>query len=411
MDNDRYTFIDDMPYSIGNIEPKLQSKINRLFKKYEKIVEICPKNYKEKIELIKNTVGHFAINKMKNHARFYKCKSITECVQRTKRITIPDINDKCGNIFRTLIENDIKIFLHGGIIRDYFLGVPSTDIDIVFDTNVHKLKNICNDNNWPCLDIRHKSQYINFGENKGVSLEGSNFNNSLLADLHLREASVNDFAFDLKNNILIDLTGFGLQDILFKKIRLSAPPKYFSKWATEDFKKPLRYFKLIQKGFKPLNDSIHNFVVKYIEDNYDSVYDKPLYADVTRIKHFLIKNITQGDIDIPTGNYTFGANKNKLIPYLSTIKKHLSKEIFAKIISNFNKDDLKKLKETSIVSSLKKYMKLKDTLELVRLKLRDIKKKRKTKKLGNKLSPNKQNKSGKNKKLKKLKSIKKTKKK
>ena len=411
MDNDRYTFIDNVPYSIGNIEPKLQSKINRLFKKYEKIVEICPKNYKEKIELIKNTVGHFAINKMKNHVRFYKCKSITECVQKTKRITIPDINDKCGNIFKVLIENDIKIFLHGGIIRDYFLGVPSTDIDIVFDTNVHKLKNICNDNNWPCLDIRHKSQYINFGENKGVSLEGSNFNNSLLADLHLREASVNDFAFDLKNNILIDLTGFGLQDILFRKIRLSAPPKYFSKWATEDFKKPLRYFKLIQKGFTPLNNSIHNFVVKYIEDNYDSIYDKPLYADVTRIKHFLIKNITQGDIDIPTGNYTFGANKNKLIPYLSTIKKHLSKEIFAKIISNFNKEDLKKLKETSIISSLKKYMKLKDRLELVRLKLRDIKKKRKTKKLGNKLSTKKLTKSGKNKKLKKLKSIKKTKKK
>ena len=80
-------------------------------------------------------------------------------------------------------------------------------------------------------------------------------------------------------------------------------------------------------------------------------------------------------------------------------------------MSNFNKDDLKKLKETSIVSSLKKYMKLKDTLELVRLKLQDIKKKRKTKKLGNKLSPKKLTKSGKNKKLKKLKSIKKTKKK
>ena len=403
--NDRYIIIDNVPYTIGKIKPNLQNKINYLFKNYEKIVEICPNNFKERIELIKNTIGPFAIQKMKNHTRFYKCKSITKEVYKTKNVMIPDINEKCGYIMNKLIDNDIKVFLHGGIIRDYFLGQKCTDIDLVFDTNIYKIKNICNENDWPCKNLIHKNQYINFGEEKGISLEGANLQSSFLVDLHLHEASVNDFAYDVKNNILIDITGYGLQDILYKKIRLSAPPKYFNKWATDDFKKPLRYFKLIEKGFKPLYNDIHQFVINYIVDKYDLVYEKYLYATVSRIKHFLIKNITSGDIDNETGNYTLGPRKDKLVPYLKVLKKHLPDEIFDKIIKIFTMDDIKMLKEKSVVSQIDKYIeksnknslqkKLKTKRMSLKKKLKNSKKK--TKKKGKETSSNKK------KKLKKIK--------
>ena len=79
-------------------------------------------------------------------------------------------------------------------------------------------------------------------------------------------------------------TGPFLEIVFFVGLCARDGPKKYN-FSTQKYKTDT---KVIQKWFKPLNDSIHNFVVKYIEDNYDSVYDKPLYANVSRIKHFLI---------------------------------------------------------------------------------------------------------------------------
>ena len=69
-----------------------------------------------------------------------------------------------------------------------------------------------------------REQYINFGKDKGASLEGSNLKNSYLVPLYAREATVNDFSYDLQNDIIIDAGGHGLQDVLYRKIRLTPYP-------------------------------------------------------------------------------------------------------------------------------------------------------------------------------------------
>lgn len=344
-----------------DINKKLQSQLLLKYGKNGLCHEITlpdRKHSAQRISLIKCLVGGYAIKSLLPQTRFYKLKFLDDKIKRLMKFKPSDLeNRSIGEIINKLQENGAKIFLHGGIIRDIFLGVKSHDIDIIFDFNIKKIEKICKDENYPCSEIIHKAQYVNFGTEKGGSLEGANLGTTLLNPLYEHEASVNDLIYDLQNNILIDLTGFGLYDVINRLIRLSAKPDEWIKWADSDFKRPFRYFKLIEKGFKPLNNRIHNFIVNYIVDNYDTLYNSKINPNypVKRIKHILIKTITQGDIDTEKGTYSFGPTVNKLLPFLSVLKSQLPLDIFKKIILEFNDDDLKKFKDKKLITTINKY--------------------------------------------------------
>ena len=56
--------------------------------------------------------------------------------------------------------------------------------------------------------------------------------------------------------------------------------------------------------------------LKYIEKKYDTVYNEPLYkgSNISRIKNFLIVNITNGAIH-PDGTFEYGVNKKIISPF------------------------------------------------------------------------------------------------
>lgn len=350
-------------YFTYNIERNLQIKLYKKYDKKGKVHEITlpdKKHLRQRINLIAELVGKYAVGNMIQTTRFYKIAYLEKRVKALLRFKPADMDGKSvGDIIKALQSRNIKVYIHGGLIRDIFLGVKSYDIDLIFDADIHKLVKICEEEKYPCADIDLRNQNVNFGRDKGASVEGANLQNTLLNQKHLHEASVNDLVYDFRHNILIDLTGYGLHDCIHRILRLSPPAKYWDKWATSDFKRPLRYFKLIQKGFKPVNQEMHQFVINYIVSNYDTLYDKlinPSAYPVSRIKHFIIKTITQGDIDTATGKYTYGPTKDKLIPYLKVLRNELPKPIFKKIMHNFTKEDLKLLKTAKIVSTLQNYM-------------------------------------------------------
>jgi hypothetical protein len=350
-------------YYTYNIDNKLQSQLTKKYKKLGKTKEITlpnKKHLKQRINLISHIIGKYAIINLIKTTRFYYMPYLKKRMQELLKFKPADMDGKTvGDIINALQARNIKVFIHGGLIRDIFLRVKSYDIDLIFDANINQIIKVCEEEKYPCSDIDIRNQNVNFGKNKGASVEGANLQNTFLNAKHLHEASVNDLVYDFNNNILIDLTGFGLQDCIYRILRLSPQPKYWKKWAESDFKRPLRYFKLIQKGFKPLNKSIHQFVIKYITDNYDTLYSQkinPSTYPVSRIKHFIIKTITQGNIEPKTGEYTYGPTENKLIPYLRVLREHLPRSIFKKIMKIFTKEDLKKLKSSKIISTLENYM-------------------------------------------------------
>jgi hypothetical protein len=355
-------------YNMIPVYKNLHYKLNNVFKvKSAKAVLIAP-THQERNKLISQIIGHYAVNQLGITARFYYISELTWAVfNKIYKQKIPDMdNITVLTAIKKIQDFGYKVFLHGGAIRDIFIHKSPTDIDLVFDKDVQSLGALCKAEGWACSIIDPRTQYINFGENKGISLEGDNLKSKFLIPMHNHEVTINDFAYDCQTNILIDISGHGLEDVLFKKIRLSPLPKYWLKWAQSDNigKKPLRYFKLIQKGFEPKDDGSYEFVVNYIKDNFESFYMEPVTKTYTvpRIKHFLIVNITQGSIDAKTNAYTFGANQNKLIGYLRVIKKHLGSDIFYKIMSVFDDRDLELFEADKVVSSLRRVMKNKKVI-------------------------------------------------
>lgn len=347
-------------YPTAPIPPTMNRKIQRLDKRGVLTYEIAPGSGANKVQLLTQLVGSYVVRYLQPMTRIYKCTYVEDRTKALYRYKIADIGDTVGNIIKKMQEAGIKVYLHGGIVRDMFLGVRSADIDIIFDSHVTPIQDLCQTNNWPCTGIDVYNQYVNFGEDKGISLEGSNLKGVLMTMPHNREATVNDLLVDLQTGLLIDISGYGLQDVLDRRLRLSPLPKYWERWAEArgGWKRPLRYFKLIQKGFKPMNQATHSFVVNYIRNNWTKVYEKPVAPPIymtKRIKHFLIKTMTQGTIDQDTGEYEFGPTEDKLIPYLQTLRLHLGKEIFNRIVAQFTDDDMSQLKDAKVISSLRAY--------------------------------------------------------
>lgn len=348
-------------YPTAPIPPAMNRKLQRLDKRRGVTTfEIAPGTGDNKSRILTQIIGGYVVRYIRPMARIYHCSFVKDRTKALYRYKIADIGDTVGNIIKKLQDVGIRVYLHGGIVRDMFLGVRSADIDIIFDSHLGPIKELCQSNNWPCSNFDERNQYVNFGEDKGISLEGSNLSSVFMSMPHNREASVNDLVVDLQTGLLIDISGYGLQDVLDRRLRLSPLPKYWERWAEVQggWKRPLRYFKLIQKGFKPMNQATHSFITNYIKDNWERVYERPVAPPIymtRRIKHFLIKTMTQGTIDTETGDYEFGPTEDKLIPYLKILRLHLGKDIFNRAVAQFTDEDIAMLQDASVVSDLRSY--------------------------------------------------------
>lgn len=371
----------EIEYTRIPVYGNIQSRLNKIFKKKVTAFVIAP-TPEERRKLITQIIGQYAVRQLSITARFYYIQPVKYTI--TNKIynqTIHDMGTTVGKAIHAIQDFGYKVFIHGGTIRDIFINKDPTDIDLVFDRDVQSLEPLCKSEGWPCSIIDPRTQYINLGEDKGISLEGDNLKGKFLVPMHNHETTINDFAFDCQTNILIDISGHGLEDIVYRKIRLSPLPAYWEKWAISDFmgKRPLRYFKLIQKGFKPRDDGSYEFVVNFIKRNFDSLYEKqikPAYP-IPRIKHFLIVNITMGKIDPETGDYEFGANEGKLLGYLSVLKRHLGKDYFYRIMAHFNERDLALFHSKEVVTSIGSIMRnrnVKKAREIYEGKMKKVKK-------------------------------------
>jgi hypothetical protein len=314
-------------YSIIDIPIGLQKKLNMSLNQRVRAKEIIDKE-----ELVRNLIGEYAVRKVSSKARFYILDIVTQKVGQILNRQLGSAKVTVRTIFEKLNDNGIKVYLKGGIVRDIFTGVDSVDVDAIFDSDINKVKAICDAEGWIVDNLVPKYQSMNIGGAKGVSIDLVNLKATFLSSDIEHEFTVNDLVFDWRANVLIDVSGYGIFDVLNRVIRISPTPNLYIKWASNDWKKPLRYFKLLMKGYNPMTPKLHSFVVGYIEKNLDNVYFQTIYENVSRIKHFLIKNITNGIIN-QDGSYEYGVNKRAIYPYLMEMKKHVSDSVFMRIIS------------------------------------------------------------------------------
>ena len=139
----------------------------------------------------------------------------------------PEISD----VITALIETCEEIYLVGGSIRDFFLDIPSHDLDFVVKRNSLKAAKICSDRlggHYYALDaergtgralveIRGESTILDFAT---MASEG------IRADLALRDFTINAMAVNLAEpeDLLDPLSG--LQDLHTGVLRLCSPASF-----------------------------------------------------------------------------------------------------------------------------------------------------------------------------------------
>lgn len=117
---------------------------------------------------------------------------------------------------------DSQIYLVGGTLRDFYLGVPNFDKDIVVDTKDAKkfaqslaksidatFIELDDENKIYRLVLKDKKNYIDIANPLGKTIE---------EDLKRRDLTINAIALNLKTFETLDVTG-GLSDLKAKKIR------------------------------------------------------------------------------------------------------------------------------------------------------------------------------------------------
>ena len=352
-------YIHNKKYEIIDVPFGLRNKLIETFNRNVKLKEIVD-NKKITNELFGNDLKNIKKTVVHNF-RYYVIDVLTQRMKKLLNTPIKHIGDQTTQItFFDIIKqlyrgSGIRVFIKGGAVRDAFFNIDNIDIDAVFtSSNVLDIKKICDNEKWYCDNVMPQYQYINIGGEKGASIDLTKIDYVLKDNIYNHEFTISDLMFDPMTNILIDVSGFGLFDVINKMIRLSVEPDLYYSWAMADYKKPLRYFKLIMKGYKPINTFLNKFIVKFIEKHYENTYEQPLYkgSNISKIKNFLIVNITSGTIN-SDGTFNYGVNKRVIAPYLMTLKQHLNRDIFRKIIDNLHADSHDKYL-TKITATIRK---------------------------------------------------------
>lgn len=295
--NKQVTFSDLSKYVVS------KSKINKLYDKYPYY-----KSYKYyKIPKFDDKISEYLGNKSLIGVKY---KSILE-----------EISSVSGNIY-----------IVGGVVRDILIGKDINDIDINFDASADNIEELCLKNDWLCY-INLKFKYLKISDN----IEGFYETYKIFRQGNAQhDFTVNNLIYDTKNKIIIDLTGKGLIDILNRKIRIPVGSSKYEKWADLRWEKCLRFFKLVLSGFEPYDTETTDFVVGYIEKNFEDIYFKPARENsLPRIKEFVIKSVTYGTI-IDKDRYCYGKKLNNIVPYIRILKKFLDVKIVKKIYKLLN---------------------------------------------------------------------------
>lgn len=142
-------------------------------------------------------------------------------------------------LFLILHSTSQSTYFVGGCVRDMLLDRTPNDFDIVIDFDFEKIRGDLIDNGWKIDEYAAKyfvwtvSKNKNYYEIARMRVDGGYSDGrrpdvvsigNIHQDAHRRDFTINALYYNPIEDLLLDPTGFGLQDIALKIIRVIGQP-------------------------------------------------------------------------------------------------------------------------------------------------------------------------------------------
>ena len=175
---------------------------------------------------------------------------------------VPGIDmPKVADILQVLRDEGCPVFIYGGVVRDQFLGRSPNDIDVKVDCAISMVVNIYKENwgtNYCGKDTDTITHIGTPMDPKVVDLAPTT--STFYASLSQLEFTANSLAYDTDGlDVIIDLTGNGVEDVCAKKTCIPSDDNSVANWdmwkaASPEPNKIYRFWKLRSKQFKAYNE-------------------------------------------------------------------------------------------------------------------------------------------------------------
>ncbi|MDD4290123.1 MAG: CCA tRNA nucleotidyltransferase [Patescibacteria group bacterium] len=208
------------------------------------------------------------VNKIENNNYEFEKIHLGSLDQIYKNFNFDGVRDNGKKIIEIFENNNLKLLIAGGFVRDVLLNKLPKDIDFVTDKNYENIERILKDN---LLDSEIKyidstgkifqvmriiftngeeyeiATFRKDGEYKdGIHPENVETTEEPKQDAQRRDFTINALFYDPKSGDVIDYVG-GLEDLKNKKLRFVGDPE---KRINEDKSRIIRYVRLLlQTGF------------------------------------------------------------------------------------------------------------------------------------------------------------------
>lgn len=173
-----------------------------------------------------------------------------------------------------------KVYIVGGFIRDYLLGLECKDLDILLDPfNVELLYNLSNVLNGKIVVLDEERKYFRLvlkNERKTFILDFTPiYQGNLLLELLRRDFTINSIILDIQNFRLLDPLN-GLKDLERNILKLSSITSL-----TDDPLRILRAFRFSASGFK-IDDKIYENMSK-IKNKLKEIKPERIHEEIYKI--------------------------------------------------------------------------------------------------------------------------------
>lgn len=217
--------------------------------------------------------------------KIYNSTAVTDLVNALKAEIVPGLPSTFGQTFSVFQNAGCLLYIHGGGVRDFLLGLSPKDIDVEYSCSPSVLETACVQA-YGNVSCHVSGNYFYVGEKTPSSafeeLEGVNWNGTIFAPPFTKEYTTNALSFDLNgNDVVIDIVGSGVNDTCSHLIRIPVPKSDWLEWMTESeyfynngLAKLPRFWKLAAtpKSYLPADNETLSFIKSNVEQLWDSIY-------------------------------------------------------------------------------------------------------------------------------------------